>query len=393
MEVEDEAYTQGGFVDIDEYDTKPASVGIPNKHLFRNNPKYEKLNPTDILNSDSIDLYNPEMVKGQLQQVLRKYVGGDMDLNPDKSLIGYKVPILFEIPVHKSEIFTLSTLDLNESTVEGNAEILEELITMIGAKQEEMEGTTIPLSGDQMTVVRARSVHDLRIRDCVQHRAAYPYPWTGIRHYGFAVADAVRRANMGGVDGKDPSSFTRFAKHLGRTRVLEKGGDYNATHRLIVQIIEGHILAAFLEISKSGSLEQLRTKIRRENWVNWVDKIYAEYYPLIKVGVLRTNALDSALEAWQALAGPIRTLDPGNRTLLQKEFRKKKDKWVKAESLKLRDFAHENSLLYMQHSMIYFDFHSAMRQGDTGRLEKSYEFYLVLVEGIGKSNYAREVLE
>lgn len=43
--------------------------------------------------------------------------------------------------------------------------------------------------------------------------------------------------------------------------------------------------------------------------------------------------------------------------------------------------------------MIYFDFHSALRQGDTGRLEKSCEFSLVLCEGIGKSNYARGVLE
>ena len=34
-----------------------------------------------------------------------------------------------------------------------------------------------------------------------------------------------------------------------------------------------------------------------------------------------------------------------------------------------------------------------MRKGDAGRLEKSMEFFLVLFEGAGKSNYARELME
>lgn len=324
---------QAGFVDIDEYSRRPTPVGIPNKHLFRDNPKYEKLNPTDILNLDSIDIYYPKMVKGHLQQVLRKYAGEDMDLNPNKYLTGYKVPELFQIPVHKSQIFILTTHDLDGSTLEGNEEILQELITMIGAELEDMKGTRIPLSGDQMTVVHARSVHDLRIRDCIEYHVAYPYPWTGFLHYGFAAADAVRRANMGGMDAKDSAQFTRFARHLGRMRVSEKGGDYNVTHRLIIQIMEGHILPTFLEISKSNWLAQLRTKIRTVNWVDWIDKSFIEFYPPVKVDVLRTNALDSAQAQWQTLAEPISALDLGKGTPLQKEFLKKKDKLIKPEFL------------------------------------------------------------
>lgn len=305
----------------------------------------------------------------------------------------HQVPTLFQIPLHKSDIFTLPTLDLDESTLEGNADIIEELITQIGAKLEEMIETSIPLSGDQMTVVRARAVQTLRIRDCAEHRAAYPYPWSGFLHYGFAAADAVRRANMGGRDGKDPASFTRFATHLGRTRVLEKGGDYNATHRLIIQVMEGHILAALMEVSKSTSLEELMAKSRTDNWMAWIDQVSAEYFPLIKVGFLRSNATIGALTEWQAQADPIRAICVADRTEQQKAFLKGKDKWIKSRALEKRDIAYENCLLYMQHSIIYADFHSAMRQGDTGRLEKSYEFFVVLFEGIGKSNYAREVLE
>lgn len=135
MEFEDEAYALGGFVEIDEYDKKLVSVGIPNEHHFRDNAKYKKLNPSE-LNLDSIDIYYREMVKGHLQQVLRKYVSAVMDLNPAECLFGYKVPVLFEIPLHKYEIFTLSTHNLDESTLEGNAEIHEEPIATIGAKLE-----------------------------------------------------------------------------------------------------------------------------------------------------------------------------------------------------------------------------------------------------------------
>lgn len=85
-----------------------------------------------------------------------------------------------------------------------------------------------------MTVVCARSVRDIRIRDCVEHRAGYPYPWTGFLHYGFAAADAVPRANMCGTDGKDTLSFAGFAEHPGRSSVCGKRGDYNVTPSLII---------------------------------------------------------------------------------------------------------------------------------------------------------------
>lgn len=96
-EVEDEYFLEpgSGFVDIDEYEDKSSTIGIPNKHLFRDNPQYNKLTPNDILNMNSIDSYYPDMVKGHLNNVLRKYAGKDMRLNPDKTLAGYQAGLAY----------------------------------------------------------------------------------------------------------------------------------------------------------------------------------------------------------------------------------------------------------------------------------------------------------
>lgn len=396
-DVLDEGDKQHEYMDIDPsplIQNQPSiQIALESKHLFRNVPDFEHVNTLDILSPDSVDKYYPAMVKGHLTSVLRKYCTEAIQQNPNCTLKGYEVPVIFQIPTNKSEIFTLPTLDLDESTIDGNAEIMEQLIREIGMKLEDMVNLTVPISGDQMTLIRMRTVKDLRMRDEPEHRADHVYPWMGFLHFGFAAADTVKRCNLGGKSGRDPASFTKLCGILGRTRVLDSKPDYNATHRLIVQIMEAHMLAAFVEIAGVKNLDALKTKVAVVNWVDIIDQVYAEFYPLAKVGNLRKSAHEAAQAIFDQREVLIRAKKPANRTLDEIAFLKQKTKFIRDEASKYRDRAFENALLYMQHSVMYYDFYTAMRKGDSGRLEKSLEFFTVLFEGIGKSNYAREMVE
>ena len=158
--------------------------------------------------------------------------------------------------------------------------------------------------------------------------------------------------------------------------------------------MEAFNLSAFFEIAQVKTMADLEKKVEKENWIDLVHQVYAEYFPLFKVNVIPMEALRKATAVYERQAESILAIRPSNRTQEQKDFlTRPKKKFIQQEADMQRDLAYENSLLFMQHMMLHHDFYCAMRKGDSGRLEKSMEMFLVLFEGAGKSNYAQEILE
>lgn len=388
------------FTDSPRATSQPTSQspGIETSYLFRKNPNFLAIRPLDVICADSAknqEFYLPT-VKAHLCAVLERHCGPALKRNPKKHLIKpYKLQTLYEAPIQRAEIFTLPTLDIDESTIDGNAAILEELVRETGLDLTDIQGTTIPISGDQMTLSRIRGVQELRIRDKPEHRATYVSPWMGFLHYGFAAIDVVKRCNLGQQGGGDPGSIQTLVQLLGRTGILEAKPNFNATHRLIEEMCDTYILSAFMEIAQVESLSALNEKLASENWIPFVDEVCNEYYPLSKVDVLRTRATDIATMLYESQIEPIRNLRANQRTLAQQNLLKgrNRESILTAHADRERDILYENSLLFMQQSLLYRDYFAAMRSGDTGRLEKSMEFFLILFEGAGKSNYSRELME
>ena len=371
--------------------------GIDMGKLFRKNPNYLSLRPLDVICSESLQGFYVSTVKAHLCAVLSRHCGHALKENPNCSTIRpYEMETLYQVPIEPSEIFTLPTLDLDESTIDGNAAVLEELIREIGLPLEDILGTAIAVSGDQMTLSRIRSVQELRIRDEPEHRASYVSPWMGFLHYGFAAVDVVKRCNRGQYGGGDPGSIETLVQLLGRTGILDARPNFNATHRLIEEMCDSYILSAFMEITRTQSLSALnRVLAESKNWVSFVDEVYDEYYPLGKVDFLRSRAKESAMAKYTSRIQEIRSLPSAQRTQAQQDLLKARGRetYIAAHADRERDLLYENALLFMQQSILYRDYFTAMRKGDAGRLEKSMEFFLVLFEGAGKSNYARELME
>src|SRR5947209_6793397 len=118
-----------GYQDLsdseDEDEVVRPSPGIPIRDLFRSNPDYLSLRPLDIINPDSIVKFYNETVKSHLCVLLCKYFPAAMRSSVHKL---YKLKTYFQVPIEKAEIFTIPTLDIGESTIDGNVEILERLV-------------------------------------------------------------------------------------------------------------------------------------------------------------------------------------------------------------------------------------------------------------------------
>ncbi|KAL7267473.1 hypothetical protein RUND412_009936, partial [Rhizina undulata] len=146
-------------------------------------------------------------------------------------------------------------------------------------------------------------------------------------------------------------------------------------------------------ISGVKDVPELQNYITQNDWSTLINDIFSEYFPLQKVKSLRDTAIAKVKELFKTQADSIRQKPKLSRTDKDKEFLKSKQKFIKTTSAKLRDFAYENSLLLMQHSIIFIDFYDALYSGDSGHLERSTEFFTVIFEGSGKRNYTRELLE
>jgi hypothetical protein len=300
----------------------------------------------------------------------------------DAGITPIAMPQLYKVPSDASDMHTLPTLEIDESTIDGNLAVLEALATdQLGMSLEELaDGRLIPVSGDQMTVARINSGQFLRIRDFPEHRMLWAKTLSGMLHTRMAIIHAIYLSHPGRTDGRDPASLSKFVRLLGRTKIKEGCPNLNASHELLQQVGQGHVLAALIHRTGVESFEGLRGKVASGDWRAAVNSIVDDWLRLDFVDGLREKARDDSL--LEVAAEPLVT----GETVKQSEARKKKAT-TDAEFGK-RDIVFENALLLMQQALLYEDYYDAMRYGDTGRLERSSDILCVMFQGLSKlKNY------
>jgi hypothetical protein len=363
-------------------DDKP---GLRADLLFHANPDWASLTPDDIANIDADQDYFGPIAKALISRVLKKFFPREMKQSEDEAKIApIAMPQLYKIQARASDMHTLATLEVDESTIDGNLIVLESLTTgQLGLTLEELaDGRIIPVSGDQMTVTRITSGQFLRTRDFNEHRMLWAKTLSGMLHTRMAMIHAIYLSHSGRPDGRDPASLSKFVKLLGRTKIREGCPNLNASQELLTQVCEGHILAALIERTKAGSMNGLRSKVATGQWKDAVESLVDEWLQLDSVEHLREDARDEAqMEVVTNDGAPL-----SGETAKQTETRIKKA-IAKAEMSK-RDVVFENALLLMVQALLYTDYHNAIRSGDTGRLERSSDILCVMFQGLSKlKNY------
>jgi hypothetical protein len=366
-----------------EADAAPRSVGpmLQDQLLFAK-PSWDSLTAEEVLNDDVLAEYWPKVARGIICNVLRKHYETEIKESGED---GYDVPVLHQLEPIRSEVRTLATMKLDESTIEGNIEVLHNIVEQqLGYSLDELVDKVIPVSGDQMTLMRIASAQKLRVRDFDKFRLLWARTQTGLLHLRMAAIHMVYLAHWGRKDGRDPASLAKFAKQLGRTKVDEKTVDLNASHELLTQNLEAHVLAAMIENGCNGRLDGLKDLMKSNRWPQVVDSVVDTFLNRSKVGELRDKARDAARRSLENLQPDDVELEITKDAAVEKakeEFQNEQDKH--------RDIAWENAVLFLQHALIYTDFHTAVRSGDTGRVETSVNMLGILFQGVTKLKHYR----
>jgi hypothetical protein len=353
--------------------------------LLRPNRDWTSLNPADINDMDADQAYWTPIAKALMCRVIKKFFPDELKTSEDEAGIGpIQMPVLYKVPQGATDMETLATLQIDESTIDGNIAVLETLVTkQLGLTLDELaEGRMAPVSGDQMTVSRVASAQFLRVRDVEEHRLLWARTLAGMLHTRMALIHAIYLSHPGRPDGRDPASLSKFVKLLGRTKVKEKCPDLNASHELLTQVCEGHVLAALIQRTGVDGFEELRGKISSGAWREAVESIANDWVQLDFVDRMREDARSEAERATTTSdEGPI-----SGETVKQSQSRIKKAS-EKGEAER-RDVVFENALLLMLQGLLYTDYHDALRSGDSGRLEKSSDIVCMMFHGLKRlKNY------
>jgi hypothetical protein len=202
-------------------------------------------------------------------------------------------------------------------------------------------------------------------------------------HTRMALIHAIYLSHPGRPDGCNPASLWKFVKLLGRTKVKEKCPDLNASHELLTQVCEGHVLAALIERLGVLGLEALGPKVSSGAWLEAVKSIVDDWLRLDFVDRVRQ---ESRREAAAATSDDVPI--PGEPL---KQSQSRYEKATTEAEMERRDVVFENALLLMLQGLLYTDYHDALRSGDSCRLEKSSDIVCTMFQGLTKLKNYRQL--
>ncbi|KIL66327.1 hypothetical protein M378DRAFT_39923, partial [Amanita muscaria Koide BX008] len=155
--------------------------------------------------------------------------------------------VMEQIPLTKSEHRPLTTLDINPSTVGGNADVLTSIFRQAGigdpsevSHVQDIGEHVVLVSGDLLTGERIRSLQESRSIEATKwRRLDFVVFVMGLFHFKMACADAIWRLFINAVKGR--SDHTSLIEMIGQIRPREtgkftSGPSFRAMHEAIQHV-------------------------------------------------------------------------------------------------------------------------------------------------------------
>lgn len=286
------------------------------------------LDKRDFLFDKALGVHIRLIASVRIGEVFKKIFGIQLlknDRSDGKVLELPQLPISDDYPRMKpdrSDLHCLPTMGLDETTIDGTAMVLEEILQYCGVEQAQLLNRSVLASGDQMSNARMRKLKELRVRDDILERYEWAIPKPGPLHISMAYLQGFLKVHMMGKSGKDPTSLVRFAATLARSRLSEDGKiiDFNAANRFVTQAWEAHVLAAAVAQSGVMSLDELEQWLKTNDWTKLIDDIVRIYFPTEKVTYQREIAQKKARDEYLEIRQKVLKIAPAERTLSQRDF-------------------------------------------------------------------------
>lgn len=229
---------------------------------------YLMFQPEDLLSTEENRTHFRKAYIFHLIEVLKKYCD-------DSSRYTNSAPAINELPVSKTSTLPLPTLRIDESTVEGNMEILKTIMENTLQLPEDwfQSGKKVIIAGDQMTISRLRTLKIQRqSHPKSYHRLEWVFPLMQLFHLQMLHVKTIVR-NYYGRNDKYPGSIQFNNEILQRKRVSYDKQDYYSAVELLLHSFEALVLRLWeIEFGCTGII-QLKEMLKSFDNATFVDKI------------------------------------------------------------------------------------------------------------------------
>ena len=195
----------------------------------------------------------------------------------------------------------------------------------------------------------------------IEEKLDFIEPVMGLFHVQMNMLKLMIMTYWGRPDAKDPASLQHFLKMVGNNRVKRDAKDFNGCLSFINDVLDAHVLSACFTAVGVHTLDGLAARIHDgANWTELVEHIAHRLYTPALVHGWRCDLKNDDAEI------PIRD---GRR-----------------------DLPLENAMLFMRDMLVFRDYESAVKDGDTGRIEKALDYWCILFQGTSLKNYPNEMV-
>jgi hypothetical protein len=275
-----------------------------------------------------------------LTEVLVRRVKG-FEHNP------FPVQVLSPPSLAKTEMYPLPSMHIDQSTVDGNRDILEEIMEKATQLNPEwFERRRLILAGDQLTLSRIRSIARLRWDEPkAYHRLEWAIPVVQLFHLQMLFAKTIFKTHHGQNDKKPtPGSLGHFLRVLERKRISLDKSNFHDLDQFLRQVFDGVVLLIW----------------------------EAEFLP----ADMETSAVSASI---------------------QDEVRTKAEHITRkylstARHSSICNQQSKNAALFIRDMLHYLELGSAIKAGDIGRIGDSIRWITILLQAGSTQNYANELL-
>lgn len=261
----------------------------------------------------------------------------------------FPVPVQCQLPLEKTEMYPLPSMHFDQSTVDGNRDILEEImekVTLLNPVW--FEKRRMILAGDQLTLARIRSIARLRWDEPkAYHRLEWAIPVVQLFHLQMLFAKTIFKTHHGKDDKKaTPGSLRHFLQVLERKRISVDKSNFHDLDQFLRQVFDGMVLIIWETEFVTGDME----KTLASSTSSMQDE----------VGTIAGHIIKKYLS----------TSSHGNISNQQSK----------------------NAALFIRDMLQYLEFGSAIKAGDIGRIGDSIRWITILFQAGSTHNYANELL-
>ncbi|KAG0221950.1 hypothetical protein BGW42_007049, partial [Actinomortierella wolfii] len=160
-------------------------------------------------------------------------------------------------PITKTETRPLQIIKIDQSTIEGDLEIMETIVGMIGLSKIYVhdDNVNIVIAGDQLTVARLQSLKAQRAYDIDRYDTfEWAHPTIQMFHLQMSLCASIFATHYGSVN--NPGSLAAVATMLGRHRMNDPKIKFRVMEELLYHTFDAIVLLLWESLRQDGASEE-----------------------------------------------------------------------------------------------------------------------------------------